>query len=358
MGPLTSRGQIRLEMAVPSSRTEDSFVELEGQLQLAGLGLAGKGRAEPAGITVTGRLDTVPEWGMEVRGEVRRSPATGIVSVAGSMTVPPAMQPAMQASVRNVARDVQSEIDKTWNALREATVDLEFELSLRGMRQVIPPATDTIIREIDRQIVANINARWPRINTFLGTVEAPGKSEAIRFANQQAEPYRDRLRELKRLTQSKDDATVRAALERELLYWIGNPRLRITYKVPVVGITIVVYDAPILSAAIRANLQTALAGVRALPSASDTKIKVEQVWNLLPKRELLIAAGKAIDNGVASGMPLIESIGFRFPLGQLAWDYQVVLTMQGRRYPVTLQVRPDNIVNLGVEIGKALAKVL
>jgi len=99
-------------------------------------------------------------------------------------------------------------------------------------------------------------------------------------------------------------------------------------------------------------------GVRALPEASSVKVKAEQVWNLIPKREILLAVGKAIEAGAASNTPLIESIGFRFPLGQLAWDYQVVLALQGRRYAVTLQVRPDNIGSLGVEAGKALAKVL
>lgn len=356
LGPLTSRGQVRLEMSLPSSRPENSFVELEGGLELAGLGLRGKGRASADGLAVTGILDA-PEARAEIRGEVRRA-ATGAVSVAGTMTVPAALQPDVQDAVRQAAREVQQELDRTLAALRDATRGYEFELSLRGMRVVIPPAAEAAVAEMDRQIVSNINARWPRWSTPFGSVEAPGKSEAIRFANRQAQPYRDRLRELQRLTRSSDNETVRAGLERELLFWIGNPRLRITYTVAVVNATFVVYDAPLLSAGHRAHLQVALAGVRALPDASDVKVKAEQAWDLLPKRELLLAAGKAVENGVASGVPVVESIGFRFPLGQLAWDYQAVLTLQGRRYPVVVQIRPANIGNLAVEIGKAFAKVL
>lgn len=354
-GPLSSRNSVRVAMGIPSKDAADSFVELEGLLSLAGAGVQGKGRMARDGVTVGGELD-VPNWKMRIDGGVQAQPGGGRPMVVGSLSVPDALQVDVQGAVRKVAQDVQKDLDRTLTAFEEATKNFEFELSLRGIRTLVPPMSDAVIREIDKAILANINKRWPKVKTLLGTVEAPGKSAAIRYANGKAEPYRVRLRELKRLMQTADNATARAGLERELQYWIGNPRLRITYKV--VGKTITVYDTALLNASQRGQLQAALKGLRALPDASDRKVKAEQAWKLLPKRELLRQVGTAIADGVAAGAPRVESMGFRFPLGEAAWTYQVVLSVQGKRYPVALQLTPDNIASIGVESGKALARLL
>jgi hypothetical protein len=149
---------------------------------------------------------------MAMSGGVQAQPG-GQAFVFGSMSVPEALQPDMQGEIRAAARAVQSELDSKLSAYQEATKGYEFELSLRGMRSVVPPVTDVIIAEIDRGITANLNARWPKINTIFGPIEAPGKSVALSIAREQAEPYKARLRELKRLMQTGDNATVRAALD-------------------------------------------------------------------------------------------------------------------------------------------------
>lgn len=356
MGPLVSQGKVTVELEIPADRPEDRYLQMAGLLRFAGLGAEGLGRLTHQGVAVTG-IVTAPKFEMTMNGGVLVQPHAPPV-VQGEMSVPSALNPDFHGEIRQLAREVQQDLDRKLTELQNATRDYEFELSLRGMRTIVPPATDTIIREIDRQITVNINARWPRINTLFGAVEAPGKSEALRFANAQAEPYRQRLRRLKAQMQASDSATVRAALDAAIRALLDNPRIQVTYRVPVVGVTIVLADYTLVDAALRSRLNAALAGVRALPEASSVKIRAEQVWNQVPKRELLRQTADAIESQIAAAIPRIESIGFRFPYGALEWIYQVVVTQQGKRSTVPVRLAPESIGSIGSAIGRALAQTL
>jgi len=355
-GPLKSRSQVVAEVEVPAAAPENAYYQLSGLMEFAGLGIEGVSRVSPSGMAVAGKTK-VPKFELAISGGVQKT-SNGGVTVSGSMSVPEALQPDMQGEIRKAAQTAQQEVDGALKRYQEATKDFEFELSLRGMRTVVPPVTDAIVAEIDRQIVANINARWPKINTIFGPIEAPGKSLGLSIAREQAEPYKARLRELKRLMQTGDNATVRAALDATIRAVLANERLRITYRVPVVGTTITIYDRVLLDATMKSRLNAALLGVRALPEASNRRISAEQIWNAVPKKEILRKVGDDIEKGVTAAIPRIESVGFRFPLGQPVWIYQVVLTLQGKRSTVEVRLDPGNVGSLGVAIGQAFAQVL
>lgn len=355
-GPLTSNAQLTTELEIPADAPENAFYQLSGQMRFAGLGMNAVSRVSRNGLAIAGRT-TAPNFEQTVNGGVFK-PDNGQPFVYGNMSVPDAIQPDFQAEIQKAAREAQRELDRTLTAYQDATKDYEVELSLRGMRTVVPPITDAIIAEIDRKIVSNLNARWPKTSTIFGTIEAPGKSTALSYARSQADPHEARLRELKRRMQSADSATTRAALDAAIRAVLANRQLRITYRVPVVGTTITILDDTVIDAAMVTRLNTALAGLRALPEASTRKVGAEEAWNRIPKREILRQTGDAIEKGIAAAIPRVESIGFRFPLGQLEWIYQVIVLQQGKRSTVEVRLRPDNIASMGIAIGQALAKVL
>lgn len=356
MGPVRSRDRVTLELEIPADDPAKRYLQMSGLIEFAGMGMEGAARVSGSGLAAAGKVKA-PRFELALNGGVQGQPS-GPTFVFGSMSVPDALQPDMQGEIRAAARAVQSDLDSKLSAYEEATKGYEFELSLRGMRAVVPPVTDAIIAEIDRGITTNLNARWPKINTIFGPIEAPGKSVALGIAREQAEPYKARLRELKRLMQTGDSATVRAALDAAIRAALANTRLRITYRVPVVGTTITIYDGVILDATMVSRLNLALAGVRALPEASSRKVSAEQIWNQVPKREILRQVGDAIEKGITAAIPRIESIGFRFPLGQAEWDYQVTMTQGGKRSVVTVKLAPSNIGSVGTVIGQVFARTL
>ncbi|MEP7362286.1 MAG: hypothetical protein ABI972_03455 [Acidobacteriota bacterium] len=355
MGPLTSRGQVAAEMEIPAADPANRYMQLSGLIDFAGLGMDGVGKVSPFGLAVTGNL-TAPKFSMAITGGVQK--LSGTPTVFGNMSVPAALQPDLEGEITKESQKAQQEIDNALSSYQKATKDYEFELSLRGMRTAVPPVVDAIVSEIDQQIPKQLNAKWPKTKTLFGSVEAPGKSAALKYANAQAEPHKARLRELKRQMQSADNASVRRALESAIQNLLNNPRLRITYKVPVVNKTITIYDRVIVDSSMAAKLNAAAAGVRALPEASNVKVSAEQVWNNVPQREILRETAGAIEKGAAAAIPHIQTIGFRFPLGQPEWIYQVVVTQFGKQSTLEIRVAPANIGSIGAIVGQALANTL
>ncbi len=355
MGPITSEKQITFDLNIPSDKPDDRYMQLAGLMYFNGMGTEAAARVSNEGLTISGKL-TAPKFDMTMNAGVKPDPAGAYVF--GNMSVPEALTPDFQGAIQQVADGVKQDLDSKLSTYQAATKNFEFELSLRGMRTVVPPITDAIVSEIDRQIPANINARWPKTKTIFGTVEAPGKSAAISYAKAQAEPYKQRLRNLKAQMQTGDSATVRAALDAAIRAVLDNPRIHVTYKVPVVGSTITIIDYTFVSSSLRSQLNSALDGVRALPEASNQKVSAEQIWNQVPKREILMQTASAIENGATAAIPRIESIGFQFPLNSVEWNFQAVVTQQGKSSTVNVRVAPDNIASIGIEIGKALAQVL
>lgn len=356
-GPVTAGGALRVEMQVPADKPERQYLQLNGRMQFVGLGMEGVSRFSPNGIAVAGEVKE-GDFEMSLQGGVaveQHQPPY----VHGKTSVPAGLQPDMHREIRRLAAGVKEELDRTLSSYEQATRDFEFELSLRGMRTVVPPVAEAIIREIDRQIPANINARWPKVNIpFVGNVEAPGKSTAIAEANRQAEPHRVRLRTLAARMRSRDDDAVRAALEAAIRGVLANPRIHITYRVPVTGTTFTVVDHTYVDAQLRNRLNTALAAVQAIPAASDRKVRAEQLWNQMPKREVLLNTAEAIEKGITNAIPRIDAIGFRFPLGRAEWEFLADVTAGGRKSTVTVRLTPDRIRSLGGLIGQVLGQGL
>lgn len=356
-GPVTADGALRVEMQVPAEKPEQQYLQLNGRMHFVGLGMEGVSRFSPSGIAVAGE---VKDGGFEmslqggVSVEQHQPPY-----VYGKTSVPAGLQPDMHQEIQRLAAGVREELDRTLSGYEQATRDFEFELSLRGMRTVVPPAAEAIIREIDRQIPANINARWPKVTIpLVGKVEAPGKSTAIAEANKQAEPHRVRLRALAARMRTGDNASARAELDAAIRTVLANPRIHITYKVPATSTTFTVIDYTYVDAQLRNRLNTALAAVQALPAASDRKVKAEQVWKQTPKREVLLNTAEAIEKGITNAIPRIDSIGFRFPLGRPEWEFLADVTAGGKQSTVTVRLTTDRIRSLGVLIGQVLGQSL
>lgn len=356
LGPIATTGELAVEMQIPAQQPDNSYLQVSGKFRFAGAGTDGVARIDPNGVAVGGKL-TGTTLDMSLQAGITsavKSPAM----VYGNLSVPAALQPDFQGEIQRFAASVRADLDSKLSAYEKATEQFEVELSLRGMRTIVPSVTDAVIREIDRTIPAQINSRWPRTETLFGTIEAPGKNTAIRYASERAEPYRDRLRNLKRQMQAGDSDAARAALERAIREILDNPRIVVTYRVPVVNRTITIVDETYVSSSLRSQLNAALAGVRALPEASERKMRASEAWERAPKREILMKTADAIEKGISSAIPRVEAIGFRFPLGQPEWVLQAQVAQGGSRSPVSVRIAPDNIGSIGASIGRALAEVL
>jgi hypothetical protein len=257
--------------------------------------------------------------------------------------------PPVQLKQR-ISDSVNSELDKSiadaekaWNDLQEATKDYEFELSLRGLRPLIPDVVDAAKSEISKQIASQLakHSGQPYYNSL--------KS----FLHSKDDKYYAALDNLKKQAQATTDSDAwRAAIESALRTAAGYKYFDETYVYKVAGITVktVHIKVRILSDANVSKLTTAANNVKYIKETSDIKIKAQQVYDQIPDKQIFERVKDDIQNGVVM-IPDLGEIGYVQPHGSS--DIEIFAMIDGQRQVVG----NTNIFDLA-QMSAALAEVM
>jgi hypothetical protein len=258
---------------------------------------------------------------------------TGRVT-AQSTTVFVQPPPELLQQLHGVVNDrVISEIDdaeKAWNDLQEATKDYQFELSLRGIRQLLPGIVDVAKAGITAGIKAALKDHEGAIyyDLLKGIVD------------DHAAPYRARLDALKAAAlNSQDNAATRSAIESALRTVAANKIFNFSYthyigpdccRIKVWGP--VTFSYRILSDAQASQLITAANNVKYIAETSNLKISMQQIYDQIPSKEIF----EQVRDDVQDGLVVMEDIGelgFVLPHSGPA-TFNAYAVINGKRYEV------------------------
>lgn len=353
LGPVSFQRRAQAELSVPSEQLENSFLQIQGDTAFSGVSAVGITRVSKTGLELTGR---VPNPGIELTAAFRPDP-TGVL-IEGSASAPPLMNPQIASQITQAASQAQAEIEKLLKDLENATKDLEFEVSLRGLRPVIAAGCDAALRAIDATLRSTFDAAWPEIWVPFRYMDAPGKNEAWTIVNGLANDYRSRVRQLRSTVLVADDTTTRAALRSAINQLLANRRLTIALDIPIVNKKITFFDRELINSTLAAHLTTARTAIDRIPAVSNIKVSAERAWNAAPKREMLLDVAKQIQQGATSATPRVESLLFQTRPAATQWRFTMVVTVAGQRKNLTVNVSAGEIANLGRFAGLELARIL
>ncbi len=346
LGPLGASDR-QTEVWFPFEGFDTAYLRTSGLLRVANVfSVQGEAKLSASdGFTIGGKLANT-NLDIAVGAKIARA-QNGYLFVEGTMSVPPQFQTDLQKTIVTAAATARQSVSAEYDEYQAATKDYEFELSLRGLRTVLPPLCDTVISEIDAGINTGFT-KWPQA---LG-IDLPGKAAAKQDALNQAEPYKQRMRTLKAAVLKPDGDAARAALKAALQDILNHPRL--TIKVAVLG---TIYDRDILSSSQETMLQTAIKAVDALPDASNRKVKAEQIWNAAPKQDVLQSVSDAIQSGGAA-VPRITAIGFNQSLYASPFQVFADVVSGGKTTRVMVPFDPANPGALGNIVGVAFSSAI
>jgi hypothetical protein len=333
-----------VDVWVPFNKDESPYLRVEGLIQIAGMSTEGVLLINRDGAFLNGRL-VVPELDIQVKAGTGVENGSGFL--LGEMSVPPQFNEALQGEVLKEARAAEQQVSGVWNQYQQATENYEFELSLRGARQAVPPVCDSIISGINSGI-ENAFKKWPK--TF--GIAAPGKSAAKKSAYNQAAAIKTWLTRVRDRARSADSESMRAALKTAMQDLLAHQTVKI--KVSVLG---TIYNKDVISSSTETWLRKGLAAIDSLPEASDRKIQAEQIWDAAPKREVLMETKKAIETGVGA-VPRVESIGFHHWLSSGQWLLLATVAHGNSRSEVQFVFDPGNPAAIGASIGRAFVPIL
>jgi hypothetical protein len=222
------------------------------------------------------------------------------------------IQPPQQL-LDEIASDVNGEVlprieeaEAAWNDLQDATGDYEFELSLRGLRDDIPPMVDEGRSRLSAGVASAIAQQKGKVweSDFRKKIQAADNV------------YHDQLTQLKNAAQdATDNATTRNTIERELREMAARKTFvfKYTYKDPVFGITLYskTFTTTVLSDSQVNRLLEAADNVYRIEETSDTKIRMEDVYETVNERDLFEDVRDDLEDGLLI-MRGIEELGFVF----------------------------------------------
>jgi hypothetical protein len=274
---------------------------------------------------MTGSFD-LTEQSLSLTGSIQGNGSA--LAVAGKVTAasttlgitPPTLL------VDQIARDVNAQIlpqidaaQKAWADLQKATADYQFELSLRGIRALIPGIVAVAKKGIDDGIKAALKDHEGRF--YYGALY-----DAV---DGYAKPYRDKLDAVERAARASDNATTRRTLEDALRTLVDNKTLKISITVLGVGFS---YSRQILTDTQVQQLTAAADNIKYIPATSSIMISMQQIYDRIPGRAIFEQVRDDLQNGVLV-MAKIDQVGVVIPhAARLAFNLYAVIA--GRRYEV------------------------
>lgn len=216
------------------------------------------------------------------------------------------------------------EAEAAWNDLQEATADYEFELSLRGIRDDIPPMVDEgrnrLTQGINSAIASQAGEIW--YNDFRTKIQ---RADNVYFAQ---------LAELRAAAlNATDNATTRTILERELRELAARKIFTFTYSYRVLGVTVysTTVTRRVLSDTQANRLIQAADNVHRITETSNIRVQMQQVYETVNERELFEDVRDDLENGLL----IMRGIG------ELGWvvdhrpdipEFRLYAMIDGSRY--------------------------
>ena len=262
---------------------------------------------------------------------VARLAGSGSLSANVDIVLHTSFQDAFKQELLKVADAAESIVANAFNELEAKIKDLEFEISLRGIRAGLPGLCDRIIREIDSDIRNAINRNWPKKYG----ISAPGKRTVTNEALNKAKPSKDRLAKLRDEARKSDDARLRVVLKAALQDMINNNRLIVRIGFPTAKVSWswrgphvsfpkkskTVYSRDIMTPAQIAQLRTGIQAVDSIPAKEGIKVQAQSVYEqAVDKKAIMDEVRSGIEGGIEANVPVIEAISFSTSLGLIgAW---------------------------------------
>jgi hypothetical protein len=280
---------------------------------------------------------------------------------------------------------VTGALDRELAAAEEALADLEaaisdyeFELSLRGLRSVLPAISDaavavlnglpnTVRNAADTATVNYINNACVTVivEVCLSTLvdeaaigDAVGATARARTVTEVA-PYVTALQHLKTQAQSADDEALRETLRQALLTVHANQvfsrRIVVSHTFPSPFGTVTVFDQTItrriISEADAAAILTAANNVYRIAETSDIMISAQAIFDAFPAEQVLSTVRQEVADGVAA-IPTVEALGATIAGGVVT----PFVRIDGENHPVAFNVLKPAEALAG--IGDLVAELL
>jgi|GEM_PF-4947231 len=344
LGPVNFQAGAQVEVFIPFDG-EPGYLEIRGMIRVDRLLTDGTMRFSPEGAFLNGM---VVNDDVEIRAALEIARVDNVSYMQGELSVPAQFKTALHQAVLDEAEHAQREVEKALANYEKATEALEFEVSLRGVRGLIPGICDAAVQQIDSTIVSTINKKWPKV---FGKY-VPGRSAAISVARSAARPTVNRLNHLKAQARKADNATFRAALKAALNDVLNHSRLKIS--VPKIG---TIYDKNYLSSTNRSRLRTAIAAIDLIPEKSNLQISAKKIWENVPTREILNQTAEAIKTGVGA-VPTIESLRFYHVMRSAEWRLTAVVVQGSETSTIEFHFDPEDPTAIGRRIAVAFVPLL
>lgn len=288
---------------------------------------------------------------MTLKGATTGAPVnfnlTGVVTLPSTtlfIEPPPELLAAIHKDVNDQVLAQIADAQTAYENLKKATADYQFELSLRGIRSLIPGIVDVAKAGITSGITAELKAHesWPYYKTLRNIVDG------------YVQPYRDELDKLKAAALLGDNAATRTALESALKTVAANKIFTLD-NVDVLGLKIAVnVSYRILSDADANRLIQAASYVQYIPATSNLMISMQQIYNLIPDRLIFEQVRDNIQNGLLV-MKDIE-LGLVIP-HQGARTFALYAVIGGKRYEVG-SIEALTVPALAARIPEAMIEAL
>ena len=286
----------------------------------------------PAGRQSMAGSFELTDKAMTLSGAIRDGAAnlnlTGVVT-APSTTVfiqpPPALLQQIHDDVNKQVLPRIKDAQTAWGNLKKATADYQFELSLRGIRKLIPGIVDVAKQALTDGIASALRPHEGTL--YYGILK--------RIVDDHARPYYDRLNSVKAAAlESRDDAATRAALEAALRTLAANKIFTMSYTHYVFGIQVakVSVSRRIMSDAQADLLIQAANNVKYIPAASNVMISMQQIYDRIPDRAIFEQVRDDIKDGVVV-MARIEELGLVISHGGQR-TFKLYAVIGGKRYEI------------------------
>jgi hypothetical protein len=247
---------------------------------------------------------------------------TGVVTAPSTRVFiepPPALLAAIHRDVNDKVLVQIAAAQTAYENLKKATADYQFELSLRGVRKLIPGIVDVSKVALSTGIT---NA----LKNHEGTIYYGALKAAV---DEAAKPYVAKLDALKAAAlESQDNAATRAAIESALRTLAANRIFTMSFNYLFGTVTV---SFRIMSDAQADVLILAANNVQYIQATSNIMISMQQIYDRIPDREIFEQVRDDIQDGLLV-MEDIGELGFVLPhaAGQRAFNLYAVIG--GKRY--------------------------
>ena len=289
-----------------------------------GIGVYGEPEKLVGDFHVTSEALTV--GGAVVTGEATYALTGRITGTETTVSVSPPTQllERIGAAVNDELSQSISEAEQAWENLQEATANYEVELSLRGLRPILPVAIDVAKAEIGRQINAHLQEHEGTI--YYGSLRS--------FLLSEDDKYYRALDNLKALALSTQDTDAwRAGIETALRTAASYEWFDETFRYTVLGqvVATVHIRVRILSDSQAAQLLQAAANVRHIEETWELKVRAQDIYDSIPAKEIFERVRDDIRNGVVQ-IPTMTELGYVQP--HLSPDITIFAIIDGTRHEI------------------------